>query len=172
MPDSLRQFKAEIFQALAHPTRIAILEQFRDGELTVSSFVERLGARTGQPLPASLPAARPPDRRHPQGRQPGLLLRARPGHDRASSTSCAVTSTGRWANPWRCSRKWKEQTAIHELLPELAPRSVSSLRNYSVRSFSHDFGASITVVILSEASELLRVVRATSIQTASRRTRI
>jgi ArsR family transcriptional regulator len=32
MPDSLRQFKAEIFQALAHPTRIAIL-----------SFVERLG---------------------------------------------------------------------------------------------------------------------------------
>lgn len=43
MPDSLRQFKAEIFQALAHPTRIAILEQLRDGELTVSSFVERLG---------------------------------------------------------------------------------------------------------------------------------
>jgi ArsR family transcriptional regulator len=43
MPDSLRQFKAEIFQALAHPTRIAILEQLRDGELTVGSFVKRLG---------------------------------------------------------------------------------------------------------------------------------
>lgn len=43
MPDSLRQFKAEIFQALAHPTRIAILEQLRDGELTVNSFVKRLG---------------------------------------------------------------------------------------------------------------------------------
>lgn len=43
MPDSLRQFKAEIFQALAHPTRIAILEQLRDGELTVTNFVERLG---------------------------------------------------------------------------------------------------------------------------------
>src|SRR5579863_10484844 len=43
MPDSLRQFKAEIFQALAHPTRIAILDLLRDGELTVGSFVERLG---------------------------------------------------------------------------------------------------------------------------------
>ena len=43
MPDSLRQFKAEIFQALAHPTRIAILEQLRDGELTVTNFIERLG---------------------------------------------------------------------------------------------------------------------------------
>jgi DNA-binding transcriptional ArsR family regulator len=43
MPDSLRQFKAEIFQALAHPTRIAILEQLKDGELTAGSFVERLG---------------------------------------------------------------------------------------------------------------------------------
>lgn len=42
MPDSLRQFKAEIFQALAHPTRIAILDLLRDGELTVSSFIERL----------------------------------------------------------------------------------------------------------------------------------
>ena len=43
MPDSLRQFKAEIFQALAHPTRIAILEQFRDGEITAGAFAERLG---------------------------------------------------------------------------------------------------------------------------------
>jgi ArsR family transcriptional regulator len=43
MPDSLRQFKAEIFQALAHPTRIGILEQLRDGELTAGSFVKRLG---------------------------------------------------------------------------------------------------------------------------------
>lgn len=43
MQDSLRQFKADIFQALAHPTRIAVLEQLRDRELTVSHFVERLG---------------------------------------------------------------------------------------------------------------------------------
>lgn len=42
MPDSLRQFKAEIFQALAHPTRIAILDLLRQGELTVGSFAERL----------------------------------------------------------------------------------------------------------------------------------
>jgi DNA-binding transcriptional ArsR family regulator len=44
MPDSsLRQFKAEIFQAFAHPTRIAILDLLREGELTVNTFVERLG---------------------------------------------------------------------------------------------------------------------------------
>jgi DNA-binding transcriptional ArsR family regulator len=42
MPDSLRQFKAEIFQALAHPTRIAILDLMREGELTVGAFAERL----------------------------------------------------------------------------------------------------------------------------------
>lgn len=43
MPDTLRQFKAGIFQALAHPTRIAILEVLRDGELPVGVIVERLG---------------------------------------------------------------------------------------------------------------------------------
>lgn len=42
MPDSLRQFKAEIFQALAHPTRIAILDLLRESELTVSTFAGRL----------------------------------------------------------------------------------------------------------------------------------
>lgn len=43
MPDSLRQFKAEIFQSLAHPTRIAILDLLRSDETPVSSLVERLG---------------------------------------------------------------------------------------------------------------------------------
>jgi DNA-binding transcriptional ArsR family regulator len=43
MPDSLRQFKAEIFQALGHPTRIAILDLLREGELTAGTFSERLG---------------------------------------------------------------------------------------------------------------------------------
>jgi len=43
MPDTLRQFKADIFQALAHPTRIAILELLREGELPVAVIVERLG---------------------------------------------------------------------------------------------------------------------------------
>jgi ArsR family transcriptional regulator len=43
MPDSsLRQFKAEIFQALAHPTRIAVLDLLREGELTVGAIAERL----------------------------------------------------------------------------------------------------------------------------------
>jgi len=43
MPDSLRQFKASIFQALAHPTRIAIIEVLRDGELPAGAIIERLG---------------------------------------------------------------------------------------------------------------------------------
>jgi ArsR family transcriptional regulator len=43
MPETLRQFKAEIFHALAHPTRIAILELLRDGELAAGTIIERLG---------------------------------------------------------------------------------------------------------------------------------
>jgi DNA-binding transcriptional ArsR family regulator len=43
MPDTLRQFKANIFQALAHPTRIAIVEILRDGELSAGAIIERLG---------------------------------------------------------------------------------------------------------------------------------
>src|SRR5438093_3953046 len=44
MPDSLRRFKAGIFQALAHPTRIAIVELLRDeGEVPVTRIYERLG---------------------------------------------------------------------------------------------------------------------------------
>ena len=38
----MRQFKADFFQALAHPTRIAILDLLREGEFTVNAFVERL----------------------------------------------------------------------------------------------------------------------------------
>jgi ArsR family transcriptional regulator len=43
MTDTVRQFKAELFQALAHPTRIAILEQLRDGELAAGAIIDRLG---------------------------------------------------------------------------------------------------------------------------------
>ena len=43
MPDALRRFKAEIFQALAHPTRIAIVEMLREGELPAGKLIERLG---------------------------------------------------------------------------------------------------------------------------------
>ena len=44
MQDTLRRFKADIFQALAHPTRIAIVELLRDeGELTAGTIIERLG---------------------------------------------------------------------------------------------------------------------------------
>ncbi len=44
MPDSLRQFKAEIFQALGNSTRIALVDELRDGELTVGVLAERLSA--------------------------------------------------------------------------------------------------------------------------------
>ena len=43
MPETLRHFKAEIFQALAHPTRIAILEELRGGELAAGTIIERRG---------------------------------------------------------------------------------------------------------------------------------
>jgi len=43
MTDSLRRFKAEIFQALAHPTRIAIVEALSHGELSAGELVEKLG---------------------------------------------------------------------------------------------------------------------------------
>ena len=40
---SLRRFKAEVFQALAHPTRIAIVELLRDGPLPAGKLIEQLG---------------------------------------------------------------------------------------------------------------------------------
>lgn len=42
MQDSLRRFKADIFQALAHPTRIAILELLSPGELSAGALIEKL----------------------------------------------------------------------------------------------------------------------------------
>ena len=43
MQDSLRRFKADIFQALAHPTRIAIIELLGGGELSAGELMEKLG---------------------------------------------------------------------------------------------------------------------------------
>jgi ArsR family transcriptional regulator len=43
MQSTLREYKASIFQALAHPTRIAILEVLRDGEVSARAIQERLG---------------------------------------------------------------------------------------------------------------------------------
>jgi DNA-binding transcriptional ArsR family regulator len=43
MSDALRQFKSEIFQGLANPTRIAIVELLGEGELTAGTLIERLG---------------------------------------------------------------------------------------------------------------------------------
>ena len=43
MQDALRAYKASVFQALAHPTRIAIIEILRYGELSTRTLQERLG---------------------------------------------------------------------------------------------------------------------------------
>lgn len=43
MSDALRRFKSQIFQGLAHPTRIAIVELPRDGELPAGTLIEKLG---------------------------------------------------------------------------------------------------------------------------------
>jgi len=39
----LREYKASIFQALAHPTRIAILEVLRGGEVSARVIQDQLG---------------------------------------------------------------------------------------------------------------------------------
>jgi DNA-binding transcriptional ArsR family regulator len=39
MKQDLRRFKAEIFHALAHPTRIAIVEALREGELSAGQLI-------------------------------------------------------------------------------------------------------------------------------------
>src|SRR5665213_1791936 len=43
MQNALRRFKADIFQSLAHPTRIAILESLGAGELSAGALIEKLG---------------------------------------------------------------------------------------------------------------------------------
>ena len=40
---ALRQFKAEVFQALGHPTRIAIVDALRGCELTAGMIISQLG---------------------------------------------------------------------------------------------------------------------------------
>jgi ArsR family transcriptional regulator len=41
--EALRRFKADVFQVLAHPTRIHIIECLREGESSVGSIIEKVG---------------------------------------------------------------------------------------------------------------------------------
>jgi len=41
MQNMLQEYKASVFQALAHPTRIAILEVLREGEMPAGAIQER-----------------------------------------------------------------------------------------------------------------------------------
>jgi ArsR family transcriptional regulator len=43
MQEKLREYKASIFQAMSHPTRIAILEVLRDREFSARAIQEKLG---------------------------------------------------------------------------------------------------------------------------------
>jgi DNA-binding transcriptional ArsR family regulator len=47
----LRRFKAGVFQALAHPTRVGIIEQLRLGEMSVGQLCEKLGIK---PMPPNI----------------------------------------------------------------------------------------------------------------------
>jgi ArsR family transcriptional regulator len=40
--EELRRFKADIFQALAHPTRIAIVEVLREAEMSAGQIIDHL----------------------------------------------------------------------------------------------------------------------------------
>ena len=42
VPESIRRRKAAIFQALGHPTRIAILELLENGELSAGALIKEL----------------------------------------------------------------------------------------------------------------------------------
>ena len=42
MQNLLRSYKANVFQALAHPTRIAIIEALRDGERSAGAIQDQL----------------------------------------------------------------------------------------------------------------------------------
>jgi DNA-binding transcriptional ArsR family regulator len=44
MPQTLQNFKAELFKALAHPLRIRILELLRQGEKSVTQIQQALSA--------------------------------------------------------------------------------------------------------------------------------
>ncbi len=43
MQNLLREFKASVFHVLAHPTRIAIVEALRDGEVSARAIQNRHG---------------------------------------------------------------------------------------------------------------------------------
>ncbi len=45
--NDVRILKAEVFQAMGHPTRLAILELLQGGEHTVSAILARLGVEQG-----------------------------------------------------------------------------------------------------------------------------
>jgi hypothetical protein len=52
MLESMRQFKAGIFQALGHPTRVAIVEFLSHGEVSVGGLCEKVGIGGARLVPS------------------------------------------------------------------------------------------------------------------------
>jgi DNA-binding transcriptional ArsR family regulator len=69
MRDSLRPFKASIFHALWHPTRIAMLAILGDRELPLGAIIERLGLEQANAL-----LIRCPSLPHPLGGDPSAVI--------------------------------------------------------------------------------------------------
>ena len=49
---SMRRFKAGVFQALAHPTRVALVDYLKYGELSVGQLCEKVGIEQANAVPA------------------------------------------------------------------------------------------------------------------------
>jgi ArsR family transcriptional regulator len=43
MNEAIQKYKAEVFQSLAHPTRVAIVELLSNGELSAGALCQKLG---------------------------------------------------------------------------------------------------------------------------------
>ena len=90
MQDSLRRFKADIFQALAHPTRIAIIELLEDGELSAGELIGKLGMEQAN-ISQHLAVLRSKQSGgEPQSGESGLLCRSRPDHHQGSCSDAPL----------------------------------------------------------------------------------
>jgi DNA-binding transcriptional ArsR family regulator len=153
----LGRFKSEFFKALAHPLRIAVIDELRDGEIGVNELCERLSVEQSA-LSQQLAILRV--RNIVVGRKEGaqrLLLRPRQGGLQAprcrkanlqqSSDRCEIHAGGdeRFANRPAAMKAFTSMFEIEDWLP----RSVSALKTYSTDKFVSDLIAGVTVGLVA-----------------------
>ena len=156
MPDALRQFKANIFQALSHPTRIAIVEQLRDGELAAGEIIERLGLEQANASQHFAVLRAKNIVTTPQRRQSGVLLGARSAPARSARYSAPLFPGAYRRVPVHAQRDWN-RTRRHqsEYLPaqrennKLTPKLLLCLKNYTAQDFTADLIAGLTVGLVA-----------------------